>query len=654
MIIKINGNEVDFIYWSINPYPNDNDLYNLNSFKFEYKGKLCFHYFNEKLVKGLVFLFTPCIICGSNLYSVNTTRLRRIMENKCNDKLTCICRSCSAKNNIKKIDMEKRNQIRKENWNKKTPDEINKFSQAIREGRLRHANITQEKINHAIREYIDNEQPLSVIRDILGIAGKNAAKKILEDQGIAVRNYGEAKSLYMKNNPNKNPAKGLIARKKISEWLKNNPSNRGKNSKVEKEFFNKLQINYPNAKHHPYIGNKQYDIIIDDTYIEFDGVYWHGKIGNSYDFNQMSNMLNDDIKNKLIIDEKKTLYRIWSDVQFDDYTIKEIKEKAYLIIENGILVKDDRRFKDLIVTYEYISSMKEKYNKDFNSNIEMLILFIQTFYPFYWMENDEKLDDLIEKIKSSKAKELASTVRLGNDFLKSRFKSYYMASKGKKQSMVNAYNNPLELRKIVENRLGITYKEKWDLTPEVIRRGFISNYYSVSFFNPVNAYNIYNVIAKPGDKVLDMSCGFGGRMLGWHCFQNGGEYIGYEPNITTYNELVEFSKELGSNIRLYNSPFEYANEEKVDVCFSCPPYYDIEIYSKDSTQSVYGFKNFQKWIDGWMIPCIDKMKRMGDKVYLVVDERIYKAIGGEIVAKIKNKGSHFSGKKDNYEYLIKL
>jgi hypothetical protein len=487
------------------------------------------------------------------------------------------------------------------------------------------------------------------VSKILGLENKQSTARFLKKYDVKVRPSNIQRSIYFNKNPDLNPAKRPEVREKISKWNKENPSNRGKNSKIEQKFYNNL---IGDKKQHQYIDNKQYDAVLDGVYIEFDGVYWHGKTGESYDLNQMFNMLNDEEKNQLIIDNNASLYRVWSDEDFDKYTLDEIRDKAYFIIEDGVIKRDEREFPDLIMTSEYARSIAEKYPNDIEENLERIALFVQTFYPFPYIKSKESLEDVVTKIRNNKSQKLSSSLRVGNDFLKSRFHSFFHASKGKKKHMYNAYYDLDDLAKIIGNRLGVTYKENWDLTPEVIRRGFISNYYSVSFFNPGLAYKILEKIASPSDTILDMSAGFGGRMLGWYTFQNKGKYIAYEPNTKTFGELVAFSKELDSDIELYNFPFEEVGEHKADVAFSCPPYFDTEIYSNEYTQSLSKYKIFDDWI-WWLKDCIDKMCERADKVYLVVDERIKNNLDCEVVDVVKNKGSHFTG-KENYEYLIKL
>ena len=647
--IKIGDKTIKLKSYSNKSHLKTNDLIPLEKLEIDTSSKLTKWFFNGEYKSGTHYLQTVCLQCGKNLFSITTTRLAKEIRTQAGE-VSFICRSCSCKNNAKKIDMKKRAKKRKENWNKKTEEEKKAFAEAVSKGRLKHANITNAKIKNAIHAYTIEKKPLSDIRDILDVAGKHTASKILKKQGVSLRNFSEARSIYMQANPELNPAKRLEVRKKISKRLKENPkSMSGKPSIKEKEFYAKL---IGNKSSHPTLSNKRYDAMLDGVYIEFDGTYWHGKDENNYSIIQIKSLLNDEEKNQLIMKNNASLYRVWSDEKFEKYTLDEIKDKAYFIIEDGMIKRDKRKFSNLIMTSEYAKYIVEKYPNDVEENLYRIALFVQTFYPFPYIKNEEKLKDVVSKIKKNKNSELSSSFRIGNNFLKSRFKSFFHASKSRKKSIYDAYWDLDILAEIIGNRLGITYKEHWDLTPDTIRRGFISNYYSVSFFNPVLAYKIFNRIAKTSDTILDMSAGFGGRMLGWYAFQDNGKYIAYEPNMKTYKELKAFSKELNSNIEIYNLPFENVGDHEADIAFSCPPYFNTEIYSSEETQSSSRYETFDEWIR-WLKDCINKMKERADKVYLVVDKRIKNNLDCKVEDVIKNKGSHFTN-KENYEYLIKL
>jgi len=103
--------------------------------------------------------------------------------------------------------------------------------------------------------------------------------------------------------------------------------------------------------------------------------------------------------------------------------------------------------------------------------------------------------------------------------------------------------------------------------------------------------------------VLDPCAGWGGRMLG--AVSYGAQYIAFEPNTTTYNNLVSMANFLGiqnkvrlicddaRNMKQYNLP-------KVDLVLTSPPYFDLEVYTHEQTQSITNTPTYQDWADGFL------------------------------------------------------
>jgi 16S rRNA G966 N2-methylase RsmD len=103
--------------------------------------------------------------------------------------------------------------------------------------------------------------------------------------------------------------------------------------------------------------------------------------------------------------------------------------------------------------------------------------------------------------------------------------------------------------------------------------------------------------------VLDPCAGWGGRMLG--AVSYGARYIAFEPNTTTYSNLVSMANFLGiqnkvtlicddaRNMNQYNLP-------KVDLVLTSPPYFDLEIYTHEQTQSITNTLTYRDWADGFL------------------------------------------------------
>lgn len=103
--------------------------------------------------------------------------------------------------------------------------------------------------------------------------------------------------------------------------------------------------------------------------------------------------------------------------------------------------------------------------------------------------------------------------------------------------------------------------------------------------------------------VLDPCAGWGGRMLG--AVSYGAHYIAFEPNTETYKNLNDIVNFLGIqnrvtlicddalNMKKYNLP-------KVDLVLTSPPYFDLEVYAHQNTQSITNTSTYQEWADTFL------------------------------------------------------
>jgi hypothetical protein len=98
----------------------------------------------------------------------------------------------------------------------------------------------------------------------------------------------------------------------------------------------------------------------------------------------------------------------------------------------------------------------------------------------------------------------------------------------------------------------------------------------------------------------------------------GWRYIGFEPNTETYENLmslVEYLK-IESHVQIFNDGAELASAygfgygaETYDMILTSPPYFDLEIYCDESTQSTWHFDTYEEWVEGWLSPLVtDSLK----------------------------------------------
>ena len=127
-------------------------------------------------------------------------------------------------------------------------------------------------------------------------------------------------------------------------------------------------------------------------------------------------------------------------------------------------------------------------------------------------------------------------------------------------------------------------------------------------FRPATAKALYELYGKDNCKVLDTSSGFGGRLLGFFTAKNTSEYVGIDPNTAdSCNRFIlymsrYFNKKAYVN-KIGSEDFTVENypryENYFDISFTSPPYFNIERYSDDITQSHVKFNTYDSWVDGF-------------------------------------------------------
>jgi hypothetical protein len=108
--------------------------------------------------------------------------------------------------------------------------------------------------------------------------------------------------------------------------------------------------------------------------------------------------------------------------------------------------------------------------------------------------------------------------------------------------------------------------------------------------------------------VLDFSMGWGDRLCGFYAANCTEHYVGLDPrkeNHPFYHEQIKFyDKHLGffenkKKTDLFISPaedFDYSDyDDYFDMVFTSPPYFSVERYSYDDTQSWVRYKKIDDW-----------------------------------------------------------
>lgn len=161
----------------------------------------------------------------------------------------------------------------------------------------------------------------------------------------------------------------------------------------------------------------------------------------------------------------------------------------------------------------------------------------------------------------------------------------------------------------------------------------------VSNFRPAVARAVVARYSAPGETVLDFSAGFGGRLLG--CLTLERSYIGIDPagrQVTGLRRMLGALHGLShSSARIVRACAEdfmpRLEPGTVDLVFSSPPYFKVEKYTGDRSQSYRRYESYETWKRGFLRPVAEASYRVlrpgGHLVINVADTPRY-AVAGDL------------------------
>jgi hypothetical protein len=130
--------------------------------------------------------------------------------------------------------------------------------------------------------------------------------------------------------------------------------------------------------------------------------------------------------------------------------------------------------------------------------------------------------------------------------------------------------------------------------------------YVASQFKPSIAKALYERFESK--RILDFSMGWGDRLAGFYASNCGEVYVGLDPNTmnhVAYGAQVNFYEsfrtffEVEKKVEFYKEPaedFDFTSYlDYFDTVFTSPPYFDIERYSDEETQSWVRYKSIDDW-----------------------------------------------------------
>ena len=109
--------------------------------------------------------------------------------------------------------------------------------------------------------------------------------------------------------------------------------------------------------------------------------------------------------------------------------------------------------------------------------------------------------------------------------------------------------------------------------------------------------------------VLDPCAGWGGRLLG--TVSSGAKYVGFEPNTKTHKHLKELCEFLNIEDKVILICDDALNMDKYDIgtfdlVLTSPPYFNLEVYCNEKTQSIQNSDNYDLWLENFLNPLVNK------------------------------------------------
>ena len=437
-------------------------------------------------------------------------------------------------------------------------------------------------------------------------------------------------------------------------------------SSLELDFSKKLKEHNINFVSPFLYDGKRFDFYIPsiNAIIEIDGEAYHKNNLEFLTLKTINGSRNDYSKNEIIDMTSYNFYRLRYDI--NNFEFKNITSLNNVINENNDFPDYNIKYKQKIVEKSYF----EKYigikgKEKLKSYSYLLLKFIRTFQsslPLPELEEDlgEVINRLstmdVSKVYDESTKEFSNNISVvGHNYLKHYFHSYWRSKFNGNPSPEEAWLNDKIMQEVIDYRIGCNNSgEVFDFSLHQLIRGLSARRVTISFFKPLLAAAIYQHYLgnKENPIVLDPCCGFGGRLLGFKSKYPSGKYIGCEPNVETYNELIQLTKDAKWNgVEIYNCKFEdYVNSNgyNFDLVFTSIPYYDVEIYSNNTE-----YKSFEEW-KNIFIGAIERYR--GKNCYINAPRELCNKLGwNDINVYIRSNRSHFD-KRDNkkLEPIIKL
>lgn len=149
-----------------------------------------------------------------------------------------------------------------------------------------------------------------------------------------------------------------------------------------------------------------------------------------------------------------------------------------------------------------------------------------------------------------------------------------------------------------------------EINPTVLRNIISLRKYIAAQFRPSVAKFIYDMFEA--ENVLDLSMGWGDRILGAHASESVKKYVGFDPNLNLiqgYVNQIKYYQKIGTPMKFSLHPLcaedtQIVLNDEFDLIFTSPPYFDKEKYDQSDQQSYKMYKKFDDWMKNFLFETI--------------------------------------------------
>lgn len=185
---------------------------------------------------------------------------------------------------------------------------------------------------------------------------------------------------------------------------------------------------------------------------------------------------------------------------------------------------------------------------------------------------------------------------VGLSVCQSSFPHRFEATNGQHPPLTRAWFDPDWVRRAVEFQVRVGDP----LYPMNVFRALRAMVMTPSNFRPAIAKRLVEDFSPVGGLVLDPCAGYGGRAVG--TLAAGRRYIGVDPHPKAEGSFQKLRNLLNVDLTFFNQPIEDVDFGGIqaDLVLTSPPYFSVERYSNDSTQSWVRYPTWDLWLSRFL------------------------------------------------------